>query len=113
MVDVCYRSPDMEAEDLLGQLEKASFQAQVLMGYLLEGQHSKAEAILEFSGVMIDDDFPGVIIDDDFPTRVTEELAWGSSLLKLMLMNKERLVKDVKVVGSLRCSDQKVVELRI
>lgn len=51
VVDVCYRSPDTEAEDLLGQLEKASFQAQVLMGYLLEGQHGKAEAILEFSGV--------------------------------------------------------------
>ena len=42
-----------------------------------------------------------------------EEPTRRSALLVLMLTNKEGLVGDVKVEGSLGCSDHEVVEFRI
>lgn len=106
IVDVCYRSPDSEeAEDLLGQLEKASCsQAQVLMGYICwKGNTVKQKQSWSFLEC----------IDGNFLTQVIKELAWGGTLLKLMFMNKEKLLRDVKVVDSHGCSDQKVIRFRI
>jgi len=52
-------------------------------------------------------------IDDNFLMQVVEEPTRKGALLDLALTNKEGLVEDVKVGGSLGCSDHKMIELRI
>ncbi|PKU29906.1 rna-directed dna polymerase from mobile element jockey- hypothetical protein [Limosa lapponica baueri] len=52
-------------------------------------------------------------IDDNFLTQMVEEPMRRGALLDLVLTNKEGLVGDVKVGGSLGCSDHEVVEFRI
>ncbi|GAB0207498.1 mitochondrial enolase superfamily member 1 [Grus japonensis] len=52
-------------------------------------------------------------IDDNFLTQVVEEPTRRGVLLDLVLTNKEGLVGDVKVGGSLGCSDHETVEFRI
>ncbi|GAB0179400.1 hypothetical protein GRJ2_000405300 [Grus japonensis] len=51
--------------------------------------------------------------DDNFLTQVVEESTKGEVLLNLVLTNKGGLVGDVKVGGSLDCSDHEMVEFRI
>ena len=51
--------------------------------------------------------------DDNFLMQVVEEPTKRDTLLDLILMNKERLVEDLKVGGILSCSDHEVVEFRI
>ncbi|GAB0209097.1 hypothetical protein GRJ2_003375400 [Grus japonensis] len=51
--------------------------------------------------------------DDNFLTQVVEEPTRRGVLLDLVLTNKEGLVGDVKVGGSLGCSDHEMVEFRI
>ncbi|GAB0207924.1 hypothetical protein GRJ2_003258100 [Grus japonensis] len=52
-------------------------------------------------------------VDDNFLLQVTEEPMRRGAMLDLVLTNKEGLVGDVKLKGSLGCSDQEMVEFRI
>ncbi|PKU35647.1 glycerol kinase [Limosa lapponica baueri] len=51
--------------------------------------------------------------DDKFLTQVVEEPTRRGVLLDLVLTNKEGLVEDIKVGGSLGCSDHDKTEFRI
>ncbi|GAB0202828.1 mitochondrial enolase superfamily member 1 [Grus japonensis] len=52
-------------------------------------------------------------IDDNFLTHLVEEPKRREVVLDLILTNKEGLVGDVKVGGSLGCRDHEMVEFRI
>jgi len=52
-------------------------------------------------------------IDDNFLMQVVEDPTRRGMLLDLVLMNKEGLVEDMKIGGSLSCSDCEIVEFRI
>ncbi|GAB0210350.1 mitochondrial enolase superfamily member 1 [Grus japonensis] len=52
-------------------------------------------------------------IDDNFLLQVIEEPTRRGAMLDLILTNKEGLVGDVKLKGSLGCSDHEMVEFRI
>ena len=52
-------------------------------------------------------------IDDNFLTQVVEEPTRRGVLLDLVLTDRDALVEDVKVGGSLGCSDHEMVEFRI
>ena len=47
--------------------------------------------------------------DNNFLTQVIKEMMKEDSLLDLILTNKEGLVRDAKVGGSLSCTDQEMV----
>ncbi|GAB0208404.1 hypothetical protein GRJ2_003306100 [Grus japonensis] len=113
VVGVDYRPPDQEEEvneAFYRQLEVASqSQALVLMGDLNHpdicwkgnaAKHAQSRRFLQS-------------IDDNFLTQVVEEPMRRGVLLDLVLTNKEGLVGDVKVGGSLGCSDHEMVEFRI
>lgn len=51
--------------------------------------------------------------DDNFLTKIIDELKRGVALLDLVFTNQEELVRDVKVKGSIGCSDHGLVEFRI
>jgi len=52
-------------------------------------------------------------IDDSFLLHVIEEPTRRGAMLDLVLTNKEGLVRNVKLKGTLGCSGHKMVELRI
>ncbi|GAB0209183.1 mitochondrial enolase superfamily member 1 [Grus japonensis] len=52
-------------------------------------------------------------IDDNFLLQVIEEPMRRGAMLDLVLTNKEGLVGDVQLKGSLGCSDHEMVEFRI
>ncbi|GAB0205664.1 mitochondrial enolase superfamily member 1 [Grus japonensis] len=52
-------------------------------------------------------------VDDNFLLQVIEEPTRRGAMLDLILTNKEGLVGDVKLKGSLGCSDHEMVEFRI
>ncbi|KAF4803717.1 hypothetical protein TURU_013832 [Turdus rufiventris] len=52
-------------------------------------------------------------IDDNFLSHVVEDPTRNGVLLDLILTNREGLVGDVKVGGSLGCSDHEIVEFSI
>ncbi|PKU32701.1 hypothetical protein llap_16995 [Limosa lapponica baueri] len=52
-------------------------------------------------------------IDDSFLLQVIEEPMSGGAILDLVLTNKEGLVGNVKLKGSLGCSDREMVEFKI
>ncbi|GAB0207196.1 hypothetical protein GRJ2_003185200 [Grus japonensis] len=52
-------------------------------------------------------------VDDNFLLQVIEEPTRRGAMLDLVLTNKEGLVGDVKLKGSLGCSDHEMVEFRI
>ncbi|GAB0187581.1 hypothetical protein GRJ2_001223400 [Grus japonensis] len=52
-------------------------------------------------------------VDDIFLLQVIEEPMRRGAMLDLILTNKEGLVGDVKLKGSLGCSDHEMVEFRI
>jgi len=52
-------------------------------------------------------------IDDNFLLQVIEEPMGRCAMLDLVLTNKEGLVRNVKVKGSLGCSDHEMVEFKI
>ena len=51
--------------------------------------------------------------DENILTQVVEEPTRRGVLLDLVLTNKNRLLEDVKVGGSLGCRDHEMVEFRI
>ncbi|GAB0180562.1 hypothetical protein GRJ2_000521500 [Grus japonensis] len=106
------KAPDQEEqvdEALYRQIEEASYsQALVIMGDFKHPStcwrdnsagHKQSRGFLES-------------IDDNFLLQVIEEPMRKGPLLDLLLTNKEGLVGDVKVKGSLGCSDHEVVEFR-
>ncbi|GAB0187677.1 hypothetical protein GRJ2_001233000 [Grus japonensis] len=113
IVEVWYRPPNQEDrvdEALCRQIGAASCsQALVLMGDFSRYQggwrddtagHKQSRRFLE-------------CIDDNFLLQVIEELTRRGAMLDLVLTNKEGLVGDVKLKGSLGCSDHKMVEFKI
>ncbi|GAB0202682.1 mitochondrial enolase superfamily member 1 [Grus japonensis] len=52
-------------------------------------------------------------VDDNFLLQVIEEPTRRGAMLDLILTNKEGLVGDVKLKGSLGCSDHEMVEFKI
>ncbi|GAB0203516.1 hypothetical protein GRJ2_002817200 [Grus japonensis] len=52
-------------------------------------------------------------IDDNFLLQVIKEPMRRGAMLDLVLTNKERLVGNVKLKGSLGCSDHEMVEFKI
>ncbi|GAB0205450.1 hypothetical protein GRJ2_003010600 [Grus japonensis] len=52
-------------------------------------------------------------VDDNFLLQVIEEPTRRGAMLDLLLTNKEGLVGDVKLKGSLGCSDHKMMEFKI
>ena len=50
-------------------------------------------------------------MDDNFITQVREDPTRTGVLLDLICTNKEELVGDVKIKGSLGCSDNEMVEV--
>jgi len=52
-------------------------------------------------------------VDDNFLLQVIEELMRTGAVLDLVLTNKEGLVRNVKLKGSLGCSDHEMVEFKI
>ncbi|GAB0177853.1 hypothetical protein GRJ2_000250600 [Grus japonensis] len=52
-------------------------------------------------------------VDDNFLFQVIEESMRKGAMLDLVLTNKKGLVGDVKLKGSLGCSDHEMVEFRI
>ncbi|GAB0203375.1 hypothetical protein GRJ2_002803100 [Grus japonensis] len=110
---VCYRPPDQgdgADEALYRQIGAASrSQALVLMGDFNHpdicwrdnaAEHKQSRKFLE-------------CVDDNFLLQVTEEPTRRGAMLDLVLTNKEGLVGDVKLRGSLGCSDHEMVEFRI
>ncbi|GAB0209762.1 hypothetical protein GRJ2_003441900 [Grus japonensis] len=113
IVGVCYRPPNQEDqvdEALYRQIGAASrSQALVLMGDFNHPNicwrgntagHKQSRKFLECT-------------DDNFLLQVTEEPTRRDAMLDLVLTNKEGLVGDVKLKGSLGCSDHEMVEFRI
>ncbi|GAB0205431.1 hypothetical protein GRJ2_003008700 [Grus japonensis] len=113
VVCVYYRQPDQEEsvdEALYRQIGAAShLQAIVFMGNFNNSGicrkdntagHTQSRRFLE-------------CIDDNFLLQVTEEPTRRNALLDFILANKEGLTWDVKIKGSLGCSDCEMVEFRI
>ncbi|GAB0209421.1 hypothetical protein GRJ2_003407800 [Grus japonensis] len=110
---VCYRPPDQgdrADEALYRQIGAASCsQALVLMGDFNHpdiswrdnaAEHKQSRKFLE-------------CVDDNFLLQVIEEPTRRGAMLDLVLTNKEGLVGDVKLKGSLGCRDHEMVEFRI
>ncbi|GAB0208559.1 hypothetical protein GRJ2_003321600 [Grus japonensis] len=110
---VCYRPPDQgdrADEALYRQIGAASrSQALVLMGDFNHpdicwrdnaAERKQSRKFLE-------------CVDDNFLLQVIEEPTRRGAMLDLILTNKEGLVGDVKLKGSLGCSDHEMVEFRI
>ncbi|PKU29668.1 hypothetical protein llap_20028 [Limosa lapponica baueri] len=113
VVGVYYRPPDQDGEvdeAFYSQLKVASqSQALVLVGDFNQpdicwkgytARHVQSRRFLQ-------------CIDDNFLTQVVEEPTRRVALLDLVLTNKEGLVEDIKVGGSLGCSDHEKREFRI
>ncbi|GAB0203631.1 hypothetical protein GRJ2_002828700 [Grus japonensis] len=110
---VCYRPPDQRDqahEALYRQTAAASHsQALVLMGDFNHPDicwrdniagHKQSRKFLEY-------------VDDNFLFQVIEEPMRRGAMLDLVLTNKEGLVGDVKLKGSLGCSSHQMVEFKI
>ncbi|GAB0195117.1 mitochondrial enolase superfamily member 1 [Grus japonensis] len=110
---VCYRPPDQgdrADEAFYRQIGAASrSQALVLMGDFSHpdicwrdnaAERKQSRRFLE-------------CVDDNFLLQVTEEPMRRGAMLDLILTNKEGLVGDMKLKGSLGCSDHEMVEFRI
>jgi len=112
-VGVCYRAPEQDEqvdEALYRQIgETSCSKALVLMGDFKHPNkcwrdnaagHRQARRFLE-------------CVEDNFLLEVIEETTSRSVMLDLVLADKEGLVGNVKVKGSLGCSDHKMVEFKI
>jgi len=110
IVGVCYRPPNQEDqvnEALCRQIGEAShLQAMIHMGDFNHpgicwrdntAGHKQSRRFLD-------------CIDDNFLLQVTEEPTRRGVMLDLVVTNKEGLVGNVKLKGSLGCSDRKMVE---
>ncbi|GAB0208907.1 hypothetical protein GRJ2_003356400 [Grus japonensis] len=113
IVGVCYRPPDQEDrvdEALYRQIGAASCsKALVLMADFNHPDicwrdntagHKQSRRFLE-------------CVNDNFLLQVTEEPTRRGAMLDLVLPNKEGLVGNVKLKGSLGCSDHEMVEFKI
>ncbi|PKU30860.1 dtw domain-containing protein 2 [Limosa lapponica baueri] len=111
-VEVCYRLPDQDDwvdEALYRKIGAASCsQTLLLMGDFNHPNicwrdntagHKQSKKFLE-------------CVDDNFLLQVVEEMRRGATL-DLVLTNKEGLVGNVKLKGSLGCSDHEMVEFKI
>ena len=113
IVGVCYNPPDQGDrvdEAVYRQIGAASrSQALVLMGDFNHpnicwrhnaAEHKQSRKFLE-------------CVDDNFLLQVTEEPMRRGAMLDFILTNKEGLVGDIKLKGSLGCSDHEMVAFSI
>ena len=114
VVGICYRSPNQE-----GVAGEALYRQQV-------GAASRSQALV-FMGnfnhpdICWRDNTAGhkqprrflACIDDNFLLQVTEKPTRRGVMLDLVLTNKEGLVRNVKLKGSLGCSDHEMVDFEI
>jgi len=113
IVSVYYRPPEKEEEvdEAFYKQRKAASQLQalVLMGDFnhpdiswkdYTARHMQSRRFLQST-------------DDNFQIQVVKEPTRRGALLHFVLTNKEGLVEDVKVGGSLSCSDHEMGEFRI
>ena len=113
MHGICYRPPDQEEpvdEELCRQKGKASHsQALVLMGDFNHpdicwsdgtAQHKQSRRFLD-------------CVEDNFFLQAIEEPTRRGAVLDLVLTNREGLVGNVTLQGSLCCSDHEMVEFDI
>jgi len=113
IVEVCYRPPDQEDrvdEALYRQIGAASCSQALVFAeglqpsrYLLAGQRSRALQSRRFLEC----------VGDKFLLQVIEEPMRRGAMLDLVLTNKEGLVGNGKLEGSLGCSDHEIVEFKI
>jgi len=109
----CYRLPDQDErvdEALYRQIGEASrSKAQVLMGDFNHPNicwkdntagHRQSRRFLE-------------CVDDNFLPQVIEEPTMRDAMVDLVFTNKEGLVGNVKVKGSLGCSGHEIVEFKL
>ncbi|GAB0183727.1 hypothetical protein GRJ2_000838000 [Grus japonensis] len=110
---VCYRPPDQgdrADEALYRQIGAASrSQALVLMG---DSNHPNTCSRDNTAEHMQSRNFLECV-SDNFLLQVIEEPTRRSAMLDLVPTNKEGLVGNVKLKGSLGCSDHEMVEFRI
>ncbi|GAB0176205.1 hypothetical protein GRJ2_000085700 [Grus japonensis] len=103
IVGVCYRPPDQgdRADEALSRQRGAAScsQALLLMGDNIGGDYQKRR-FLE-------------CVDDNFLLQVIEEPTNRGTMLDLLLTKKEGLVGNVKLKGSLGCSDHEMMEFKI
>ncbi|GAB0204603.1 hypothetical protein GRJ2_002925900 [Grus japonensis] len=110
---ICYRPPDQEDqadEALHRQIGAASCsQALVLMGDFNypnicwrdnTAGHKQSRRLLE-------------CVDDNFPLQVIEEPMRRGAMLDFVFTNRDGLVENVKLKGSLGCSDHEMVDFKI
>ncbi|GAB0179159.1 hypothetical protein GRJ2_000381200 [Grus japonensis] len=113
IVGVCYRSPDQgdgADEALYRQIGAASrSQALVLMGDFNHPDICRRDNAAERKQSMKFLE----CVRDNFLLQVIEEPTRRGAMLDLILTNKEGLVGNVKLKGSLGCSDHEMVEFRI
>ncbi|PKU28198.1 glycerol kinase [Limosa lapponica baueri] len=107
-VGVCYRPPDQgDGADvaLYRQIRASRSQTLVLMGDLdicwkdNKARHKKSRKFLE-------------CVNDNFILQMAEEPMMRGAMLDIVLTNKEGLVGNVKLKGSLGCSDHEIVEFK-
>jgi len=114
VVGICYRSPNQEGvagEALYRQQVGAASRSQALvfMGNFNHPDicwrdnaagHEESRRFLEYA-------------DDNFLLQVTEKPMRRAAMQDLVLISKEGLVRNVKLKGSLGCSDHEMVEFTI
>ncbi|GAB0188073.1 hypothetical protein GRJ2_001272600 [Grus japonensis] len=94
IVGVCYRPPDQEALVLMGDFNHTNICLKDNTG------HKQFRRFLE-------------CIDDNFLLQVIEKPMRRGAMVDLVLTNKEGLVGNMKLKGSLGCSDHEMVEFKI
>ncbi len=113
MAGVCYRPPDQEKavdEAFLPQLQEVSHSlALVLIGDFnhLDICWDSGMAGGRQSGRFLES------VEDSFLVRVIDGPTRGEALLDWVLINEEESIREVKIGGSLGCSDQALVEFVI
>ena len=107
---VCYRPPDQEEavdEAFLLQLQEVShLRALVLMGDFNHPDICWDSGMVSGrqSGRFLES------VEDSFLVRVIDGPTRGEALLDWVLINEEESIREVKIGGSLGCSDHALVE---
>ncbi|GAB0204803.1 hypothetical protein GRJ2_002945900 [Grus japonensis] len=110
---VCYRPPDQgdRADEAPYRQIGAASRSQALV---LMGDFNHPDICWRYNAVERKQSRKFLeCADDNFLLQVTEEPTRRGAMLDLVLTNKEDLVGDVKLKGSLGCSDHEMVEFKI
>ncbi|GAB0188870.1 hypothetical protein GRJ2_001352300 [Grus japonensis] len=109
---VCYRPPDQgdQADEALYRQIGAALRSQVLV---LMGDFNHPDICWRDNAAELKQSRKFLeYVDSNFLLQVIEEPTRRGAMLDLILTNKEGLVGDVKLKGSLGCSDHEMVEIQ-